>query len=189
MTKAKIPPKLLSWFRDQNIGIDKLPDFLELLGQVMPVFVVNPTEVPVAVTDPDIGPLTVFQQQADATLSQANPVSGTKYTVLDTTTNVRIISIAVRCTWTVQPSPLEIHITIDGQTITHAGTNPVSDDWLFIDFTNAELNEATQLLDSSNAELKRRAFAYEGRSVKVEAEITGGTVSNLSARVKYARIP
>jgi len=32
-----------------------------------------------------------------------------------------------------------------------------------------------------------RSFLLEGRSVKVEAETTGGTVSNLSATVKYAK--
>jgi hypothetical protein len=35
----------------------------------------------------------------------------------------------------------------------------------------------------------RRAFLIEGRSVKVEAQREGGTASNLSARVKYAKIP
>ena len=66
------------------------------------------------------------KQQPDASLNQANPVSGTKYTVLDTIRNVRIIGIEVNVTWTVQPSPLEIHITIDGQTLRFFKTDPVS---------------------------------------------------------------
>lgn len=128
----------------------------------------------------------MFQHQADATLSQANPVSGTKYTVLDTTKNVRIIAAFVQCTWTVQPTPLEIHVTIDGQSITHLVGNPAS----ATDYETAmNLNsEAAQPLSAVGTRLNW-GFDYEGRSVKVEVEITGGTVSNLAARVKYAKIP
>jgi len=124
--------------------------------------------------------------QDDATLTQA-PVSGTKYTVLDTTPNVRIISISVQCTWTVQPTPLEIHITIDGKTITHTFTNPVTatDYIAFIDPTKAAT--AQGLSATAALDLGLPPFLREGRSIKVEAEITGGTVSNLSARVKYAK--
>ena len=127
----------------------------------------------------------VFQHQADATLSQNNPVSGTKYTVLDTTKNVRITGVSAKCTWTTQPTPLEIHLTIDGQAINFSLNNPVS----------ATPYEPYFSKDTSDGYLTgsdfiySRAFLVEGRSVKVEAEITGGTVSNLTARVKYAKIP
>ena len=123
------------------------------------------------------------QQQPDAVLDQPDPVSGTKYPVLNTTPNVRIIAVAVRCTWTVQPTPLEIHITIDGQSITHTETNPVSDDWHYA-YISAPDPPSSQPFGST---VGREAFLYEGRTVKVEAEITGGTVSNLRARVKYAK--
>lgn len=120
--------------------------------------------------------------QPDAVLTQANPVSGTKYTVLDTTKNVRIISIHALVTWTVQPTPLEIHITIDGQTIICSIANPDSDiAHVAENFTNSPnwgLVAAYQ---------QDTAFILEGRSVKIEAEITGGAVSNLAARVKYAK--
>ena len=127
------------------------------------------------------------EDQDDATLSQANPTSGTKYTVLDTIANVRIISISVQCTWTVQPTPLEIHITIDGKTITHTFANPVTatDYVAFINPTKAATAQGLSATDPTDLGLP--AFLREGRSVKVEAEITGGTVSNLSSRVKYAK--
>jgi hypothetical protein len=32
-----------------------------------------------------------------------------------------------------------------------------------------------------------RAFLYEGKSIRVQARTTGGTVQNLTARVKYAK--
>lgn len=126
----------------------------------------------------------VPEQQTDASLSQA-PTSGTQYTVLDTAEHVRIISIAAVCTWTVQPTPLQIHITIDGQTMTFSKTDPVSATWYF-----ATKIPSTAAADQelAAADLQRyMSYLLEGRSVKVTAEITGGTVSNLSARVKYAK--
>jgi len=121
--------------------------------------------------------------QADAVLNQASPVSGTKYTVLETT-NVRILSLTIICTWTVQPTPLQLHITVDGQTIVHAVGSPVSATQ-YIAFRTSGNAEAAQTLGTTDN--TKIAFIYEGRNIKVEAEITGGTVSNLSARVKHAK--
>lgn len=124
------------------------------------------------------------QHQPDATLNQSNPASGTKYTVLDTKGHkVKIISIAVKCIWTVQPTPLEIHLTIDGQALVFSQTNPASASW-YIAFIDPSLSANGF---GTSVETARRAFLIEGRSVKVEAEITGGTVSNLSVRVKWAK--
>jgi len=128
------------------------------------------------------------QLQADATLSQASPTSGNKYEVLATTTNVRIIGIMASVTWTVQPTPLEIHVTIDGQSYTYAQPNPVSAT-KYYPYNFPGDAETAQLMGVWTAEFGMRAFLLDGRSVKVEAETTGGTVSNLSARVKYAKIP
>ena len=129
-------------------------------------------------------PNRIFEHQADAVLSQANPVSGTKYTVLAATPNVRLIMVHAIVTWTVQPTPLEIHITADGQLLTFPFTNPVT---------------ATQYAPNSwagndpggflSVNALTLAFILEGRSVKVEVETTGGTVSNIGARVKYAKLP
>ena len=132
----------------------------------------------------------VFEQQADATLNQANPVSGTKYEVLATSKRVRLIGISVQCTWTVQPTPLEIHITIDGQTVTFTFTDPVTaTDYIAFNIPNAaETAQGLKARAEAN-DLTAPPFLREGRTVKVEAEITGGTVSNLSARVKWGKIP
>ena len=127
----------------------------------------------------------VPKHQADAVISQANPVSGTKYTVLDTTKNVRIIGVYVNCTWTVQPTPLEVHITLDGVAWKFSFTNPVSATGYFIIDLDIGNNENGQTLRTNGT--SRSAFILEGRSVKVEVEITGGTVSNLFARMKYAK--
>jgi len=122
--------------------------------------------------------------QADASLSQDNPISGTKYTVLDTTENVRIIDILASVTWTVQPTPLEVHITIDGRSLALSVSNPATGTPYSPAFLNIG-NEQGSL--SATLGLSTRPFFLEGRSVKIEAETTGGTVSNLTCRVKWAR--
>ena len=125
------------------------------------------------------------EYQADATLSQDNPVSGTKYVVLDTVKNVRIISIMIKVAWTGQPSPLQVWVTIDGQLLEFTKANPETD----VGYTTVAnpLGVGWELLKYDGYYGRSRAFFLEGRSVKVEVETTGGTVSNLSARVKYAK--
>lgn len=125
------------------------------------------------------------EHQEDATLDQDDPVSGTKYTLLATTTNVRIIGGAVKVTWTVQPSPLEVHITIDGVLYTFTKEDPVTATFYMVRRFDASLAETAQLLEETLT--LAHAFLLVGRTVKVEVETTGGTVSNISARVKYAK--
>ena len=140
----------------------------------------------------------VFKHQPDATINQDNPDSGTKYEwssdgtqakKLGTQKNVKIISIDVQCTWTVQPTPLEVHVTIDGKNIKHSADSPLSAKWYeaYPQAYNAENNQPLSDVETVQYSLYR-PFLYEGRNVKVEAEVTGGTVSNLSARVKWAKM-
>lgn len=134
--------------------------------------------------------LPVPEQQADAILDQANPVSGTKYVVLDTTANVKIHFICLSVTWTVQPTPLELHVTVDGITRKFTKTDPVSLT-VYLPQANPHIDPDSQYLvstadDEGMYEPLARALC-SGRSVKIEAEITGGTVSNLFCRVKYAK--
>ena len=129
-------------------------------------------------------PPRMVQHQPDAVLDQANPVSGTKYTVLDTAKNVRIIAIMVRCIWTAQPTPLEVHVTIDGNVLLGQFVSPENDK----DYYAFVGSGSVQLILQLEVTTTERSFMLEGRSVKVEAEITGGTVSNLSARVKWAKL-
>lgn len=133
-----------------------------------------------------------YQHQADAVISQANPVSTTLYTVLGTTPNVRILSIAATITWaTTQPTPLEIVVTIDGNSLVYGIANPVSG------FPYAPIHS---VLDASTPEANQRLgypfggtdfapFPLEGRSVKVEVRVTWGVTqpTPLVCRVKYAK--
>ena len=131
---------------------------------------------------------TVPEQQADAYLSQANPVSGTWYTVLDTTKNVRIISMNAGITWaTTQPTPLEIRVTVDGNVLIFICINPVSATVYMAKIT-PQFGEDSQYLDAAE-NVTYRAFLLEGRSVKVEARITWATTqpTPLQCRVKYAK--
>lgn len=122
------------------------------------------------------------EHQADATLDQTNPVSGTKYEIIPETEYVRIIGIAVKSTWTVQDT-IDCHITIDGVTITASKGNNTSNTYYY----PLMLPSVAGFSFQTWAYGRIGAFLLEGRSVKVEAESTGGTVSNLSARVKWAR--
>ena len=127
----------------------------------------------------------VFKHQPDTVLDQANPDNGKKYTVLETK-NVRIISIMVQCTWSVQPSPLELYLTIDGVPWKWSFTDPQSVR-AYVCQNTRYLAEDAQVLEYITGGTEC-PFLLEGRSVKIEAEITGGTVSNLSARVKWAKM-
>lgn len=115
---------------------------------------------------------------------QASPVSGTRYTLL-TEVNVRILSLLLRSTWTVQNNPIEIHFTIDGVPVTHSQANPISNTWYepAYDGTLGDLLQpmtTTQFRPYGN-------ILYEGQTVKIEMETTGGTVSDLRAVIKYAK--
>jgi hypothetical protein len=135
-------------------------------------------------------PLT-YKHQADATLSQANPVSTTLYTVLNTTRDVRLRSINANITWAVtQPTPLEIVVTIDGQTITYIGANPVS-------ATEYEAKPNKQNSDTNqylgvivNDVQSPGGFLLEGKSVRVQVRVTWAVTQPtlLVCRVKYAKL-
>jgi len=130
-------------------------------------------------------PRKYYKHQADATLSQANPVSTTLYTILAATANARIIGISVVCTWTVQPT-MDLVITIDGQTLTYSIAAPVSTTMYY---PATESNRAPDAQQLSTTEYSvYRAFFLEGKSIMVQARTNGGTVSNLSGRVKYAKL-
>lgn len=124
--------------------------------------------------------------QADATLNQANPVSTTLYTVLRTA-NAKITSIATNVTWAVnQPTPLEVVLTIDGQTIIYIFNNPVS-------ATNYEAVRRVELAENAQTlqgiDTVRSGINLEGRRVLVQARVTWAITqpSPLVCRVKYAK--
>lgn len=133
-----------------------------------------------------------YVEQVDATINQANPVSTTLYTVLDTTKNVEISSITGTITWaTTQPTPLEVVATIDGQTIIYGVDNPVSGT-VYYAIPVASNDEAHQALIVSGDPYPRyKAFLFQRRSVKIEARITWATTqpTPLVCRVKWAKIP
>lgn len=127
-----------------------------------------------------------WQIQPDAVLDQANPVSTNTYSVLVATEDVRILSISASVTWTVQPSPLEAIVMVDGNTILHQQADPVSTTE-YTPLITPATPENLQLMDTTGV-ISSRAFLYEGQSVAVQARTTGGTTSNLSCRVKWAKL-
>jgi len=136
----------------------------------------------------DVKEFPVPEHQPDAYLSQANPVSGTKYVVLDTTKNVRIISLEAKITWaTTQPTPLKVHLTIDGEALRYYVNDPVSGTLYYAYPVPDQIPQGQGL--GTTPYSRQKAFLLEGRSVKVEAEIIWATTqpTPLQCRVKYAK--
>jgi hypothetical protein len=126
----------------------------------------------------------MWQRQPDLVLAQANPASGVPYPVLVATEDVRIISIAARVDFTVQPSPLEARMTVDGVVDVYDLINPATATW-YCAGSNSPYTGGS-LVGADVAQY--RAFLMEGQNIAVECETTGGTVQFLYARVKWARL-
>lgn len=120
-------------------------------------------------------------------VTQTPPISGTQYVLLDTVRRVRINQITLEVTWTIQPSPLELHCVVDGVTIRHAVSNPVSG--TVYRPTQAISIDANQTLAATwTAAVNNALQRLSGRSVRLLMETTGGTVSELEGVVHYQEI-
>lgn len=128
----------------------------------------------------------VWQRMADATSTTASPSTGVAVTVLDTTKNCRIHSMVVKCTGTL--TNLEIHVTIDGQTITFANASATTNTFNFTKF-DSTLAATAQVLQETTEYYAYRQVLLEGCSVKVTIEATGTSLSDLIGRVKYSVLP
>lgn len=136
------------------------------------------------------------KRQADLLVTMAPPISGTKYewstdgtvpNAVGTKKNIKLLSLTAKVTWTVQPSPLEIHVTIDGIAYIFAKIDPVSATIYYArEYANAAAN-AQALVTSEYLHERGNAGLLVGRSILVEVETTGGTVQNLDARIKLAQ--
>lgn len=166
---------------DKNIGLFTSP-FVQMVGGKDDNDAVMPFKVDSTGRLDVIGVCPTHQPQA--IITQANPTSGTKYTVLDTTEYIRIISAYASPTWTVQPTPLEMWITIDGVTERFFKANPASGGTFCPELFPGGTPHA---LVGSSTNSQRRSFLLEGREVKVEVEITGGTVSSLDSNIQWAK--
>ena len=136
----------------------------------------------------------MMQHQADAVISQNNPVSAQLYEVLATTKNVRIISLSAKITWAVtQPTNLQIVVTIDGQTLVFYSSSPgsASDYIAWIVSANSEAAQGDMHAAVGVHTDNPRSSLLEGRSVRVQVRITWAVTqpTPLVCRVKYAKIP
>ena len=155
-----------------------LSDIHTLLG--------SPVGVSVSADLAAINTALTFQQQPNASINQATPTQNQYYTVLDTTANCRIISIALRVADTNET--LELKLTIDGNSIVKynisaaAGTNYYATISQGAAYTESYLQAGTT--DFS----QYRAFLIEGRSVKVEIKkTTANGTGNLQCSIIYAK--
>lgn len=129
-------------------------------------------------------PQKAFRHRPDAVLDQVNPGDGTYYTVLDTTPNCRIISIALVIDGT-GPSDLTMRITIDGRSFECVNPFPTSGTIEHV-VNLTEFDADFQL--STTYYGRYRAFLIEGQNVKVEAMARGAANTRLRCRVKHAAL-
>lgn len=126
----------------------------------------------------------------DATLNQADPVSTQLYTVLDTQTNVKILSICSKITWAVtQPTPLDIICTVDGITWVFRKDNPVSaQDYLSWITPNLAADLMGDMLATSGSP-QLYPYLFESRNCKIVAKITWAVTqpTPLVCRVKWSK--
>ena len=140
------------------------------------------------------------RHQADSVTIVAAPVSGTKYewragetgagAELGDQSNVRIISVAIKVTWaTTQPTPIQLYLMLDGQTLLFTKTDPVTATDYLAEF-RPQFLETSQAL-AIWAVAREYTDLLEGRSVKVECEITWAITqpTDLTMRVKWAKWP
>ena len=124
-------------------------------------------------------------QQPQAFLAQSNPVSGFRYEVLPLTKNVRVVHMAAQASWTVQPSPLELFMTVDGEIFRFFRNNPGNNTWYFPIYQAFASHENGIL--TTTGPYNERAFLIEGSEVEISLELTGGTATNIRSRVTWAK--
>jgi len=130
-------------------------------------------------------PIVVPERQADATLTQANPVSTTEYTVLDTTKNCVLHGISFETTGGTV-SEVKAKVYIDGQTIEYVKANPVSGTPYTAKNTEI-LAEDAQETDTTSYSRYNYALLM-GRSIKVVVVVTWTVQPTpLEARVQYSK--
>lgn len=133
-----------------------------------------------------IGPFWV--QQADVTISQANPVSTTIYSVLAVNVHVRILAISAYVAWAVtQPDPLEVIITTSSNSYIYTKTTPVTTTYYSACTIRGHVSEVQQVLDAAGSE--SRAFLFDDKSISVGVRVTWGVTQPtlLVCRVKWAK--
>ena len=112
------------------------------------------------------------------------PVSATWYTAF-TGKNIRLITLLVRCDWTVQPV-LDVKATIDGNIFAWTLALPTSAQYYAIDWDST--NSLAQPLIIAGADNNRnKSFVVEGKSLLIEVKRTGGTCSAIYVRGLYAK--
>lgn len=131
-----------------------------------------------------------YKLKADAAISQANPVSTTLYTVLDTTEYARILAIACSITWGVtQPTPLTVIVTVDGIQNIYEVNNPVSAT-NYYPWMSGSTAMSDGFLDTTDYSAQYRGWLNEGKSVKVQIRVTWAVTqpTPLVCRVKYEKL-
>jgi hypothetical protein len=125
-----------------------------------------------------------WRPQADATLSETDPVVDTYYTVLETSKMTRLIAVAVSVAEAGET--LALRVTIGGKV--YNGTVEATAAHVYqaangVAILNAD---SLELIDAASLSLAGRSFLREGRGCKVEvAKTTEAGAGTLAAKAIY----
>ena len=137
-----------------------------------------------------MNPVVMLARMTSTQLNQANPVSGTEYTVLEAS-NIVVHEISADVTWNVDTTTLEVHVYFDDVKTMTFSIDPDSGTNYWAEFTCSA--DDTDLLSQSLAALDnlrqyQSAYLFHGRRVKITAESTGGTANPLKCFVRYSEV-
>jgi len=130
-------------------------------------------------------PRKIFAIQPPIFLNQANPVSATRYLVLDTTPDVEIIGASVVVSWTTQPTFVFVYFTVDGVEFTFRYQDPAAGTLYYASRWDLAVPQTVQVLELNQA--RQRNFLFRGHNVKVEAAVMGGVSTSLGCRLWWAK--
>ena len=120
---------------------------------------------------------------ADALMQQANPVQNTWYTILNTSTNLRVYGAGVAVADTNET--LELKLTIDGNTLT--GTQAAVAGTMYIALKDAGSNATTLTMSATQYNLMRYS-PLDCKSFKAEVrKTTAAGVGTITGRVVYSQ--
>lgn len=130
-------------------------------------------------------PISIWEYQAPATLDQAAPVQNTWYTILDTTLNARLLTIAVNVEDTNED--LQVQVIVDGETIeANSPATCVHSTRYFCTMTVNPITLVDYIELTPTVLHYFRSFILEGKSTKVQVrKTTANGTGNLTGIVTY----
>lgn len=162
------------------------------LGEVTAVANLLPNGGNVLPANTSIYDALTFKEQPRAYKGQNNPVSGLYYTVLNTTSYVKIKSIALAIDWGVTQPTITVRLTVDSEVYLFYFSIPVNTQGYWCIFGGYSGGNGDGLIIASDNNLHdlivSQGSLIEGRSVKVEIKTDWAVTqpTQMRSTVRYA---